>query len=131
MEGRWIVSEVKFRRTDDVDRRRRKNWIEVKMIETSLDGLKTWNVIVIRKRRRERVTEREGVSMKTHSKQVMRRRRYDEEGARDNGGRNEERDMRSKRRRGRRSEGNKERGWVGFSYPIRPHNWKSSVNWED
>ena len=48
--------------------------------------------------------------MKTHSKQVMRRRRYDEEGARDNGGRNEERDMRSKRRRGRRSEGNKERG---------------------
>lgn len=67
-------------------------------------------MIVIRKRRRERVTEREGVSMKTHSKQVMRRRRYDEEGARDNGGRNEERDMRSKRRRGRRSEGNKERG---------------------
>ena len=65
---------------------------------------------MIRKRRRERVTEREGVSMTTHSKQVMRRRRYDEEGARDNGGRNEERDMRSKRRRGRRSEGNKERG---------------------
>ena len=43
---------------------------------------------MIRKRRRERVTEREGVSMKTHRKQLMRRMRYDEEGARDNGVRN-------------------------------------------